>query len=155
MEFNHRLACVYTPFVKRYQTESFKNHAVLLSVGALPVVRYLLALPVFSLPPVGFYANCTLWFSKLWRSWRANMNKNMFDSERVKNSCISFKRVAFKKIIIVFKNHTLQIFSQIQGSLVFVACVVCFHEASYSDRALLHIWRTLMSREGCQDAIRP
>lgn len=60
-----------------------------------------------------------------------------------------------KKIIIVFKNHTLQMFSQIQGSLVFVACVVCFHGASYSDRALLHIWRTLMSREGCQDAIRP
>ena len=67
MEFN-RLACVYTPFVRSRQTESFKKlHAALLSAGTLPAVRYLPALPVFSPPPVGFYANCALQFSKLWR----------------------------------------------------------------------------------------
>lgn len=72
MEFNHCLACVYTPFKKL--------QAVFLSVETVPVVCYLLALPVFSLPPVGFYANCALRFS--------NMNENIFDSELIKKEGI-------------------------------------------------------------------
>lgn len=51
MEFNHCLACVYTPFVRRHQTEWFERlRAALLSVGTVPVVRCLLSLPVFFFP---------------------------------------------------------------------------------------------------------
>lgn len=45
-----------------------------------------------------------------------------------------------------------QCFSKILQGL-FICVVLC--EAFYSNPALLHIWRALMSREGCQDPSRP
>lgn len=122
MESNHRLACVHTPFVNGRQTERFKKlHAFLLSVETVPVVRYLLALPVFSLPPVGSYANCALWLS--------NTNENFFDSERMKRKVFMyffFKHAAFKSII-VFKNHSLQFFSREKELTSFSSLSGLFH----------------------------